>query len=92
MTLRTRESIFWSGILNDIRTPTETCTICQESSKSQLKETQQQTGVPLHAWKRLDIDIFRLNKENHLVVVDYHSRFPVNENSTVLTLQQQYYP
>ena len=48
MTLRARESVFWPGILNDIKTLTETCTVCQENSKSQPKETQQQTQVPLH--------------------------------------------
>ena len=53
MTLRERECVFWSGISNDIKTLAETCTVCQENSKSQLKETQQQTEVPLHAWERL---------------------------------------
>ena len=62
--LRARESVFWPGISNDIRTLAETCTVCQENSKSQPKETQQQTEVPLHAWERLGIDLFKLNKEH----------------------------
>ena len=77
MTLRARESVFWPGILNDIRTLAETCTVCQENSKSQPKEIQQQTEVPLHAWERLGIDLLELNKEHFLLVVDYYSRFPV---------------
>ena len=51
MTLRARESVFWPGTLNHIRTLAETCTVCQENSKSQLKETQQQIKVSLHAWE-----------------------------------------
>ena len=62
MTLRARESVFWPGISNNIKTLPETCTICQENSKSQLKEMQQQTEVPLHALERLGIDLFELNK------------------------------
>ena len=49
MTLRARESVFWPGISNDIKTPGETLTVCQENSKSQPKEMQQQTEVPLYA-------------------------------------------
>ena len=77
MTLRVRESLFWSGISNDIKTLTETCTVCQENSKSQPKEIQQQTEMPLHVWERLGIDLFELNKEYCLVVIDYYSRFPI---------------
>ena len=95
MTLSAKESIFWPGILNDIRTLTETYTICQENSKSQLRETQQQTEVSLHALEGLGIDLFELNKENHLLVVDYYSRFSVtqklnnfNTSTTGLHLKQ----
>ena len=77
MTPRARESVFWAGISNDIKTFAETCTVCQENPKSQLKETQQQTEVPLHAWERLGIDLFELNKEYCLLVIDYYSRFPI---------------
>ena len=38
MTLRARGSVFWPGISQDIKTLAETCTICQENSKSWLKE------------------------------------------------------
>ena len=77
MTLRARESVFWPGISQDIKTLTETCTICQENSKSQLNEVQQQSGVPLHAWERLGIDLFELNKAYYLLITDYYSRFPI---------------
>ena len=77
MTLRVGESVLWPGISNNIRTLTETCTVCQENSKSQPKETQQQAEVPLHAWERLGIDLFELSKGHYLLVVVYHSKFPV---------------
>ena len=38
---------------------------------------QQQTEVPLHAWERLGIDLFELNKEYFLLIIDYYSRFPI---------------
>ena len=73
MTLGARENVFWPGISNDIKTLAETCTVFQENSKSQLKEMQQQTEVPLHAWERLG-----------LLVVDYYSRFPIIQNFSSL--------
>ena len=33
--------------------------------------------MPLHAWERLGIDLFELNKEYYLPVIDYYSRFPI---------------
>ena len=77
MTLRAIESVLWPDISNDIKTLAETCTVCQENSQSQPKEMQQQTEVSLHAWERLGIDLFELNKEYYLLVVDYYSRFPI---------------
>ena len=62
MTLQARDSVSWPGILNDIKTLDETCTVCQENSKSQAKEAQQQTKVPLHVWERLNTDLLELNK------------------------------
>ena len=69
--------------------------ICQENSKSQPKETHQQSEVPLHARERLGIDQFELNKEHYLLVVDYYSIFPVtqklsslNTSAIVLHLKQ----
>ena len=40
MTLGVRESVFWAGISNDIRTLTESSAVCQENSKPLQKETQ----------------------------------------------------
>ena len=67
----------------------------RKTLKSQLKETQQQTEVPLHAWETLGIDLLELNKENFLLVVDYYSRFPVlsklnslSKATTVIHLKQ----
>ena len=77
MTLRARESVYLPGISNDIKTLAETCTFCQENSRSQLKEMQQQTEVPLNAWERLGIDLFELKKEYYLLIIDYYSRFPI---------------
>ena len=90
ITLQARESVFWPGISNDIKTPAETCTVCQENSISQPNETQQPTEIPLHALERLGIDLLELNKEHFLLVVDYCRRFPIlrklNNLSTATTL------
>ena len=95
MTLRARESVSWPGISEDIKTLAETCMICQENSKSWLKEVQQKTEVPLHSWERLGIDLFELNKEYCLTVIDYYSRFPIirklsslNSSATIIHLKQ----
>ena len=51
--------------------------------------------MPLHAWERLGIDLFELNKEYYLLVIDDYSRFPIirklsslNTSATIIHLKQ----
>ena len=72
--LKARESVFWPGIIDDIREAVEKCVICQTSSKA-AKPVGNVSEVPPHAWHTLGTDLFYWNKMDYLVVGDYFSKF-----------------
>ena len=72
--LKTRDSVFWPGISNDIRETVEKCGICQVNSKSS-KSIGNVSDVPPHAWHMLGTDLFYWNKIDYLVIGDYFSRY-----------------
>ena len=72
--LKVRDSVFWSGISNDIRETVEKCGICQASSKA-AKPIGNVSDVPPHAWHTLGTDLFYWNKIDYLVIGDYFSKY-----------------
>ena len=79
--LKTRDSVFWPGISNDIRETVEKCVICQASSRT-AKPVGNVSDVPPHAWHTLDTDLFYWNKIDYLVIEDYFSKYPDCEKTT----------
>ena len=73
MQLRVRETVFWPGINKDIETAYKNCNTCAVYSNSQEKETLLPDKVPDAAWESLGTDIFQLNNNQYLLVVDYFS-------------------
>ena len=73
-TLKARESVSWPGISDDIQEAVEKCGICKASSR-EAKLIGNVSEVPPHAWHTLGTDLFYWNKMDHLVVVDYFSKF-----------------
>ena len=73
-TLKARESVFWSGISNDIQETVEKCGICQASSKA-AKPVGNVSDVPPHAWHTLGTDLFYWNKIDCWVIRDYSSKY-----------------
>ena len=74
--LRARQAVFWCNMNQDIERLVKNCSTCQECQKSQPKEPL----IPVeakHVWDILGTDIFMWNNENHLILVDYYSSFPI---------------
>ena len=69
-----RESVFWSGISDDIWKAVENCGTCQSSSRA-AKLIGNVSEIPPHAWHTLGTDFFYWNKMDYLVVGDYFSKF-----------------
>ena len=85
MQLTARETVCWPGINKDIETAYKNCKTCGVYSNSQQKETLLPHKVLDAAWESLGTDIFHLNKNQYLLVVDYYSWFPVIRKITNLT-------
>ena len=77
MNLRARETIYWPGISEDIRSTYHHCQICAKFAKTQQKEMLQHTETPQTAWEQLGLDTFSLRNTQYLLTVDYFSHFPV---------------
>ena len=89
--LKARESVFRSGISDDIREAVEKCGICQASSKA-AKAIGNVSEVPPHAWHTLGTDLFYWNKMDYLVVGDYFSKFlivrKISNTSTHMVIKE----
>ena len=52
------------------------CSICLKHQRAKQKEPLLHYEVPQRPWQKLDTDIFQLNSNSYLVVVDYYSKYP----------------
>ena len=72
-----RGTVFWPNISKDIEHITKTCAACQELQTKQQKEPLQPHDIPTAPWTKLGTDLFVLNREDYLLVTDYHSKYPL---------------
>ena len=77
MNLRSRETVYWPGISEDIKVTYHKCEICAKFARTQEKETLQCVETPQTKWEQLGLDLFTLRNTHYLLVVDYFSQFPV---------------
>ena len=77
MSLGARETVYWPGISEDIRSTYHHCHICAKFARTQQRETLQSIETLQTAWKQLGLDIFSLRNTYYLLVIDYFSQFPV---------------
>ena len=52
MNLRTRETVYWPGISEDIKATYQRYTICAIFARTVQKETLKPTETPLHSWDK----------------------------------------
>ena len=77
MNLRAKETVYWTGITEDIKNTYHQCQICAKFARSQQRETLQSVETPHTRWEQLGLDIFTLKGTQYLLTVDYFSWFPV---------------
>ena len=75
--LRARETVYWPGIMEDIKDTYHQCHICAKFARTQQKEMLQSVETPQTRWEQLILDIFSLKGIHYLLTVDYFSWFPV---------------
>ena len=77
MQLRALKTVYWPGINKDIFKQYQSCKTCIRHSKSQRSEPLQSHPTPELPWHMVTTDLFETKNSKYLLLVDYHSRFPV---------------
>lgn len=71
---RAREAAWWPGFSQHLQEFIKRCPTCQMHRKPGT-EPLLQTPLPERPWQVVGMDIFHVNRQNYLVVVDYFSKF-----------------
>ena len=70
-----RDLIYWPGINKQIEDIVSRCEHCLKYQYSQQKEPMIISEIPEGPWQRVGTDLFELNGNTYLVIVDYFSNF-----------------
>jgi hypothetical protein len=58
MMRRARNTIFWPGIVKDVKQLADNCEICQESKPRNCRETLKQHDNGAYPWNKIELDSF----------------------------------
>ena len=67
--------MFWPGMNKEITEMVEKCDACQNYQYSNQKEPMVQGQIPEGPWDMVATDLFQWDGADHLLIVDYYSRF-----------------
>ena len=87
---RARDVIFWPGMNKQIEETVKKCAVCLQHQNKPQKEPLIPHEVPKLPWNKVATDLFELDGDHYLVMVDYYSNFieaaqlPDTKTSTVL--------
>lgn len=73
-------SVFWLNINKDLEKFVNNCEVCNIHSNSNRKEPMKNHKIIKIPWQKVGIDIFELNGESFILVVDYYSKYPEIKN------------
>ena len=74
---RARQSVYWPGFSNDIKTTVENCSECQYYRPSAQPEPMIQEIVPNRAFEMATSDLFLYGGHHYLIYADRYSGFPM---------------
>ena len=74
---RARQTVYWPGINNDVRTTVEACEACQRYQPSQQRETLRSDPLPTRPFEECSADLVDTSGGHFLVYVDRYSGWPV---------------
>jgi transposase InsO family protein len=83
--LRARESVYWTGITDDVKQKVKSCDVCQKHRPSLQKEPMMPHDVPASPWMKVGMDFFDLKGSHYLIIADYFSRFPIVRRMKTMT-------
>ena len=71
-----RQCIFWPGMNPQIDDMISKCGTCRQHRNSNTREPLQPHQLPKRPWQRIATDLFEWKGRQHLIIVDYYSRYP----------------
>ena len=71
---RARETIFWTGMSNEIKQMVARCETCRKYETSNRKEPLMPHEIPSRPWEQVGVDLFKLDQKRYKIIVDYHSK------------------
>lgn len=71
-----REVIWWPGMNNQLEQLVSSCETCSRFQNQQRKEPLVSTNLPQLPWENIAVDLFEMEDDHYILLVDYHSRFP----------------
>ena len=72
---REKEDMFWPSMNSQIEDIVDNCPACTENQGSNPKEPMIPHKLPERPWQNVATDLFELDNEHYLIVVDYYSRY-----------------
>lgn len=72
---RAREYVYWPRMNAELKDYMAKCDICNTFRSEQPKEPMVSTEVPSRAWSTVSTDLFELNKEHFIIIVDHYSNY-----------------
>ena len=95
---KAHKSLFWPGMQAPIKEKWLSCELCAQYISEQPQEPMKSHTIPLRPWWKISADLFLLDGNNYLVMVDHYSHyleldsFSVNTsaNSVIRAMEQQF--
>ena len=95
---RARESLFWTGMQAAIKENCLSCGICAQYVNERPQEPIKSHTIPTRPWSKMSADIFQLNGNNYLVMVDHYSDYTeldsfsgnTTANSVIRAMRRQF--
>jgi hypothetical protein len=72
---RARSTMFWPRITADITDKVAKCVVCLEQRSSNPKEPLIPHELPDRPWQNVATDVFTLQGQDYLLIVDYYSHY-----------------
>jgi hypothetical protein len=72
---RARQLMYWPGIGKEIEEMVKRCQTCLKYQNSNSREPLKPHEIPSLPWYKIGVDLFTLDNDNYVVMVDYYSKF-----------------
>ena len=76
-----KDTVYWPGINKQLEQLVLNCELCLKYSKAKGKQPSNMSlgqEIPIHPWTKDTTDIFYIDGDSYLLIVDYTNRFPVS--------------